>query len=189
MSIFLCACNSRAATTALDHAIRLPNWSPRRTSRELILSRSSCFQTSSSTNILCNRLRSKYDIFVLCLHNRLLADEDDHMFDGVSGFQTVTSGHGVAFIPFATVLIRFSVNITAFMTRETMPRVCRLTDWLILRKILRRLSWGANLAVRQRLYFEHDCAPAEYEEDVRQWLKASRPGRWVGGPRAKYVDS
>jgi hypothetical protein len=45
------------------------------------------------------------------------------------------------------------------------------------------------LALRQILYFEDDNAPAQYRKDVRQWLKASRPGRWVGRPRAEYVDS
>jgi hypothetical protein len=37
-------------------------------------------------------LKSKYDIFELCLHNRLLADEGDRMLDDVSGFRRVTSG-------------------------------------------------------------------------------------------------
>jgi hypothetical protein len=87
------------------------------------------------------------------------------------------------------VLIRFSVNVTAFITGETLPQVCCLTDWQILWKVLTVLPWIAILAVMQSLYFEHDSAPSQYWEDVRKWLKASHLGGWIGGPRAKYVDS
>jgi hypothetical protein len=36
------------------------------------------------------------------------------------------------------------------------------------------------LAVTQRLWFQHDRAPVHYGEDVRQWLNATYPGRWIG---------
>jgi hypothetical protein len=42
------------------------------------------------------------------------------------------------------------------------------------------------LAASQRLWFQHDGAPAHYGEDVRPWLNATYPGRWIGrgGPIA-----
>jgi hypothetical protein len=36
------------------------------------------------------------------------------------------------------------------------------------------------LAVRQRLWFQHDGVPAHYGEDVWQWLNMTYPGRWIG---------
>jgi hypothetical protein len=62
------------------------------------------------------------------IHDSLLADEELHKLDGVSSFQAVTYGRGVIFILSETVLIRFSVNVTAFITGETLPQVCCLTD-------------------------------------------------------------
>jgi hypothetical protein len=35
-------------------------------------------------------------------------------------------------------------------------------------------------AVMQRLWFKHDGAPAHYGEDIRQCLKATHTGRWIG---------
>jgi hypothetical protein len=36
------------------------------------------------------------------------------------------------------------------------------------------------LAMRQRLWFQHDAASAHYEEHGRQWLNATYTGRWTG---------
>jgi hypothetical protein len=45
--------------------------------------------------------------------------------------------------------------------------------------ILLGLLDNVPLAVRQILWFQHDAAPAHYEEDVWQWLYATYPGRWT----------
>jgi hypothetical protein len=52
--------------------------------------------------------------------------------------------------------------------------------------VLPRLLEDVPLAVRQRLWFQHDGDPAQYGEDFRQWLNATYPGRWTGrgGPIA-----
>jgi hypothetical protein len=55
-----------------------------------------------------------------------------------------------------------------------------------LETVLPGLLEDVPVAVRQRLLFQHDGAPAHYGEDVRKWLNATYPGRWIGrrGPIA-----
>jgi hypothetical protein len=36
-----------------------------------------------------------------------------------------------------------------------------------------------SLALRQRLWFQNDGAPAHYGEDVRQWMNVTYPGRYI----------
>jgi hypothetical protein len=36
------------------------------------------------------------------------------------------------------------------------------------------------LALKQRLWFPNDGAPAHYGEGTWQWLNATYPGRWTG---------
>jgi hypothetical protein len=49
-----------------------------------------------------------------------------------------------------------------------------------LETVLPGLLEDVPLAVRQRLWFQHDGAPAHYGEDVRQCLNATYPRRWIG---------
>jgi hypothetical protein len=59
----------------------------------------------------------------------------------------------------------------------------RLTAQLyrgFLETVLPGLLEDVPLAVRQRLLFQHDGAPAHYGEDVRQWLNETCPGTWIG---------
>jgi hypothetical protein len=48
-----------------------------------------------------------------------------------------------------------------------------------LETILQRLLKDVHIAVRQRLRFKHDGAPAHYREDVRQRLNPRCPGRSI----------
>jgi hypothetical protein len=50
----------------------------------------------------------------------------------------------------------------------------------ILKTVLPGLLEDVPLAVRQRLWFQHAGAPAHYGEDVRQWLNATNPERYIG---------
>lgn len=54
---------------------------------------------------------------------------------------------------------------------------------IFLETVLPGLLEGVLVSVRQRLWFQHDGAPAHYGEDIRQWLN---PGRGTGraGPIA-----
>jgi hypothetical protein len=63
----------------------------------------------------------------------------------------------------------------------TAQRYCDFLEIVVL-----GLLKDVPLAVRQRLWFEHNGAVAHYGEDVQQWLKATYPGRWIGhgGPIA-----
>lgn len=36
------------------------------------------------------------------------------------------------------------------------------------------------IAIRQRMYFMHDGAPAHFSILARNWLDANYPGRWIG---------
>jgi hypothetical protein len=45
--------------------------------------------------------------------------------------------------------------------------------------VLPELLEGVSLAVRQRLWFQHDRAPGHYREDAQQWLNATHPGKWT----------
>lgn len=40
------------------------------------------------------------------------------------------------------------------------------------------------VSVKLRLWFQHDSAPAQHEEDSGQWLNATHPGRLTGNFRA-----
>jgi hypothetical protein len=46
--------------------------------------------------------------------------------------------------------------------------------------VLPGLLENMPLAVRQRLWFQHDWAPAHFAEHARQWLNATYSGRWIG---------
>jgi hypothetical protein len=89
--------------------------------------------------------------------------------------------------------VRFSVSVWAGIVGDNVVGPYLLPDRLtaqqysdILETVLPGLLEDVPLAVRQSLWFQHDGAPAHYEEDVRQWLNATYPGRWIGrgGPTA-----
>ena len=55
------------------------------------------------------------------------------------------------------------------------------------------LKWGVPLAVRERMWIQHDGAPPHFSVDVRNHLNAVFPDRWIwrGGPipwRARWSD-
>jgi hypothetical protein len=89
--------------------------------------------------------------------------------------------------------VSFSVGVSASIVGDTVVNPYLLPDRLtaqryrdFLETVLPGLLADVPLAVRQRLWFQHDAAPAHYGEDVRQWLNATYPGRWIGrgGPIA-----
>jgi hypothetical protein len=59
--------------------------------------------------------------------------------------------------------------------------VQRYRDFL--ETVLPGLFEDVPLVVRQKLWFQHDGAPAHCGKDVRQWLNATYPGRWIGRGR------
>jgi hypothetical protein len=88
---------------------------------------------------------------------------------------------------------RFSVSVWADIVGDIVVGPYLLPDRLIaqryrdfLETVLPGLLENVPLAVRQRLWFQHDGAPAHYGEDVRHWLYATYPVRWIGrgGPIA-----
>jgi hypothetical protein len=88
---------------------------------------------------------------------------------------------------------RFSVRVWAGIVGDIVVGPCLLSERLtaqryreFLETVLPGLLEDVPLAVRQRLWFQHDGARAHYGEDVRQWLNATYPGRWIGrgGPIA-----
>jgi hypothetical protein len=48
-----------------------------------------------------------------------------------------------------------------------------------LETVLPGLLEDVPLAVRQKLWFQHDAAPAHYVEDVWQWFNSTCPGKWI----------
>jgi hypothetical protein len=89
--------------------------------------------------------------------------------------------------------LRFSVSVWAGIVKGNFVDPYLLSDKLtaqryryFLETVLAGLLKDMPLAVRQRLWFQHDGAPAHYGEDIRQWLNATYPGRWIGpgGPTA-----
>jgi hypothetical protein len=89
--------------------------------------------------------------------------------------------------------VRFSFSVWDGIVGDIVVAPYLLPDSLTVQRycdfletVLPGLLENVPLAVRQRLWFQHDGAPAHYEEDVRQWLNATFPGRWIrrGGPIA-----
>jgi hypothetical protein len=82
--------------------------------------------------------------------------------------------------------VRFSVIVWAGIAVDIIVGPYLLLDRLtaqryrdFLETVLLVLLEDVPLAVRQRLWFQHDGAPACYGEDVRQWLNVTYPGRWI----------
>jgi hypothetical protein len=89
--------------------------------------------------------------------------------------------------------VRFSVSVWAGISWDIVLGPYLLPDRLtanlyrdFLENVLPGLLEDVPLAVRQKLWFQHDGTPAHFGEDVRQWLNATYPGRWIrcGGPIA-----
>jgi hypothetical protein len=85
--------------------------------------------------------------------------------------------------------VRFGVSIWALIVRDisrgplfaTWQADCWQISWFF-KPFYLGSAWVVLLAVEQ-LWFQHDGAPAQYGEDVRQWLIATYPGRWIGRGR------
>jgi hypothetical protein len=89
--------------------------------------------------------------------------------------------------------VRFSVSVWARIVGDIVVGPCLLPDRLtaqryrdFLETVLAGLLEDVPLAVSQRLWFQHNGAQTHYGDDVRQWLNATYPGRWIGrgGPIA-----
>jgi hypothetical protein len=89
--------------------------------------------------------------------------------------------------------VRFIVSVWAGIVGDIVVGPYLLPDKLtaqqyrdFLETVLPGLLQDVPLAVRQRLWFQHDGAPAHYGEDIWQWLNETYPGRWIGrgGPIA-----
>jgi hypothetical protein len=81
----------------------------------------------------------------------------------------------------------FNVSVWAVIVGDIVVGLCPLPDRLTAQRyrdyvetFLPELLEDMPLAVRKRFWFQQDGAPAHYGEDVRQWLKATFPGRWIG---------
>jgi hypothetical protein len=80
--------------------------------------------------------------------------------------------------------VRFSVSAWAGAVGDTDVEPYLLPDRLsaqryreLLETVLSGLLEDVPPAVRQRLWFQNDGAPAHYRKDVRHWFNATYPGR------------
>jgi hypothetical protein len=83
--------------------------------------------------------------------------------------------------------VHFSISVWAGIFGDIVMGPNLLPDRLtaqrycdFLETVLPGLLENVPLAVRQRLWFQHNRAPAHYGEDVQQWLNVTYPGRWIG---------
>jgi hypothetical protein len=143
----------------------------------------------------CEWLQHEHAADELFLHNILWTDEACFIREGVfnihnSDFWARDNPHAIHERGYQ---VRFSVSVWAGTVGDIVVGPYLLPDRLtaqryrdFLETVLLGLLEDVPLAVRQRLWFQHDGAPAHYGEDVRQWLNATYPGRWIGrgGPIA-----
>jgi hypothetical protein len=54
---------------------------------------------------------------------------------------------------------------------------------------LKMFAWKCASSCEVKVWFQHDGGPAHWGEDVRQWLNATYPGRWIGTWRADCMAS
>jgi hypothetical protein len=143
----------------------------------------------------CEWLGHQHAADELFLHNILWTDEACFTREGV--FNVHNSHLWKRDNPHAIrergYQVRFSVSVWAGIVGVTVVGPYLLPDRLtaqryhgFLETVLPGLLEDVPLAVRQRLWFQHDRAPAHYGENARQWLNATYPGRWIGlgGPIA-----
>ena len=57
---------------------------------------------------------------------------------------------------------------------------------IFIRDILPEMLENVSLQVRQRLWFQHDGAPALFALDVREYLNNVFPNRCIGGGVVQY---
>jgi hypothetical protein len=143
----------------------------------------------------CEWLRNQHAADDLSLHNILWTDEACFTRQGV--FKVHNSHLWARDNPHAIrergYQVRFSVSFWAGIVWDIVVGPYLLPDRLtaqryrdFLETVLPGLPEDVPLAVRQGLWFHQNGAPAHYGEDIRQWLKAIYPGRWIGcgGPIA-----
>jgi hypothetical protein len=129
-------------------------------------------------------------------HNILWTDEACFTREGV--FNAHNSRLWARYNPHAIrergYQVRFSVSVWADIVRDIVMGPYLLPGRLtaqryrdFLETVLPGLLEDVPVAVWPRWWFQHDRAPAHYGEDVRQWLNAKYPGRWIGrgGPTAR----
>ena len=82
---------------------------------------------------------------------------------------------------------RFTVNVWAGIVNDyllgphLLPTTLDGRKYLdFLQRILPELLRGVPDAVRNRMWFQHDGAPAHYHNDVRNYLNATLGNRWIG---------
>jgi hypothetical protein len=135
----------------------------------------------------CEWLRHQYAADELFLHKILWTDKACFTREGVF---IVHNNHIWAWDnPHAIrehgYKVHFSISVWAVIIRDIVVGPCLLPDRLtaqyhdFLETVLPGLLEDVLLAVMQRFWFQHDGASAHCGEDVRQWLNATYPGRWI----------
>jgi hypothetical protein len=138
----------------------------------------------------CEWLRHRYAADKFFLHNILWTDEACFTREGV--FNVHNSHLWARDNPHAIrergCQVCFRVSVWAGIVGDIVVGPYLLPGRLtaqryrdFLKTVLPGLLEDVPLTVRQRLWFQHDGAPAHYREDVRQCLNATYPGRWIEG--------
>jgi hypothetical protein len=135
----------------------------------------------------CEWLRHQHAAYELFLHNILWTDKA--CFTRKDLFKVHNSRLWARDNPHTIrergYQVRFSVSVLAGIVGDIVVGPYLLPDTLtqryrdFLETVLPGLLEDVPLAVRQSLWFQHDQAPAHYGKDVRQWLNATYPGRWI----------
>lgn len=82
---------------------------------------------------------------------------------------------------------RFTVNVWAGILGDTLlgpyllpKRLHGDTYRIFLERVLPDLMVGVPAATRRNIWFQHDGAPAHFQNSVRQYLDRTYPNRWIG---------
>ena len=83
--------------------------------------------------------------------------------------------------------VRFAVNICAGTLDDNLIGPYLLSEFLndhrylrFFQRVLPELLEDISLAVRERMWLQHDGAPPHFSVDVRNDLNAVFPGHWIG---------
>jgi hypothetical protein len=137
----------------------------------------------------CEWLQHQHAADELFLHNILWTDKACFTPDSV--FNTLNSHLWAQDNPHTICKhgywVHFSVSVWAGITRNIVMGTCLLTDRLSAQWyhdfheiVLLGMLEDVPLALRQRLWFQHDGAALRYGEDVWQWLNMTYSGSWIG---------
>ena len=132
----------------------------------------------------------------LFLKSILWTDEAQFTRDGVTNFHNLHqwAHHNPHVCRENKFQRRFSVNVWAGIVCNTFIGPYFLPDHLngqnylefLQEQLLPDLADEVPIALRNRLVFQQDGAPAHYSQAVRQWLNECFPERWIG--RASIAD-